>query len=145
MWRLFLVLSAMLITNISAIAGEPGQPRYDCPTLYHTWQPTHGLGRFDWERINPSRHPTSLNSIKVEKESATMTWGDGKKIVFKRKYKPLEQTDYAFAGVSKNKSYLEVVVETKYRDDRPDDECRAYIAYEKPNGVDIRYLAISIE
>jgi hypothetical protein len=139
MWRLFLVLSAMLITNISAIAGEPGQPRYDCPTVYHTWQSTHVMGRFEWEEIY------NINSIKVEKESATLIWGDEKKIVYKRKYKPIEQTDYVFVGVSKNKSELQVIVDTEHESDRPDDECRAYISYKKPNGTDIRYLAISIE
>jgi hypothetical protein len=139
MRKLVLALAAVLVTNISAIAGEPGQPRYDCPTLYHTWQSTHVMGRFEWEEIY------NINSIKVEKESATLIWGDGKKIVFKRIYKPIEQTDYFFAGISKNKSELQVDVDDKYEDNRPDSECRAYISYQKPNGTDIRYLAISIE
>jgi hypothetical protein len=139
MRKIILAVSAMLMIAVKAEAGEPGQPRYDCPTVYHTWQSTHIQGRFEWEEIG------SRFTIKVEKESATMTWRDGKKITFKRKYKPIEQTDYDFVGTSKNNSIIQISIDTEYEDNRPDDECRAYISYEKPNGADIRYLAISIE
>jgi hypothetical protein len=74
-----------------------------------------------------------------------MTWGDGKKIIFKRGDKYIEQTDHVFVGHSKDRSQLQVIVDTEYEENRPDDNCRAYIAYIKPNGTNIHYLGINID
>jgi hypothetical protein len=130
MRRLFLALAAMLVTNISAKAGEPGQPRYDCPNLYRSWKSTDVMERPGWSDINP-QGPVDLaiNNVRVFKDKAIVTWeGTGSKTVYTRQYH-LKQTGYFFKGIASDGSQIEIDLDEEYYAYKHSNRCKYELYY----------------
>jgi hypothetical protein len=132
MRRLVLALAAMLMTSASAKTGEPGQPRYDCPTVYHSWLPTHIMERFGWsETHRPSMFEEVINKVHVFKDKAIVTWGGkGGSSIYERTYN-VDQSDYFFTGKGDNGSRIAIYSDTEYQDYRPNNNCNGEIYYAK--------------
>jgi hypothetical protein len=144
MRKAILVIGAMLMMEASVEAGEPEEWGYDCPTLYHSWLPTHiGVRPAGWEWTpRPNDHPEAINKVEIFKEKAIVTWGGGRpNSTYIRQYKH-SQTHYFFHGLSKDNSAIQIDIDNPFDYFWDDNKCRTKLYFISPGTWHTEYIIL---